>query len=225
MANRPQAYGLSRELALKTAGKYSDSDETEIIAWFNALGLSTGPEQRGMDGFQEWLKSGSLLCQLINTLLPGAVKKVHDTSKVKMAALRMNKEYENISFFLDGCTKYGLQKTDLFQTVDLYEGQNLAQAQMTIFKLGGMAQKKGFLGPAIGVKVADQNKRNFSEEKMREGQSIIGLQMGTNECASQAGMNPYGMSRQIYDQREAKEQEKQGIALGSRFAGSLHEEN
>jgi len=27
MANRPQAYGLSRELALKTAGKYSDSDE------------------------------------------------------------------------------------------------------------------------------------------------------------------------------------------------------
>lgn len=47
--------------------------------------------------------------------------------------------------------------------------------------------------------------------------------MGTNECASQAGMNPYGMSRQIYDQREAKEVEKQGTALGSRFAGSLKE--
>ena len=27
MASRPQGYGLSRELALKTAGKYSDSDE------------------------------------------------------------------------------------------------------------------------------------------------------------------------------------------------------
>jgi len=48
---------------------------------------------------------------------------------------------------------------------------------MTIFKLGGMAQKKAFSGPAIGVKVASANKRNFSEEKMREGQSIIGLQV------------------------------------------------
>jgi len=177
MANRPQAYGLSRELALKTAGKYSDADEAEIIAWFNALGISTGPAERGMDGFQEWLKSGLLLCELINKLCPGAVRKVHNTASVKMAALRMNKEYENISFFLDGCTTYGLQKTDLFQTVDLYEGQNLAQVQMTIFKLGGMAQKKGFAGPAIGVKVAEQNKRNFSEDKLREGQSIIGLQV------------------------------------------------
>jgi len=48
---------------------------------------------------------------------------------------------------------------------------------MTIFKVGGMAKKKGFAGPCIGVKVADQNKRNFSDEKLREGQSIIGLQV------------------------------------------------
>ena len=30
MAHRPQGYGLSRELALKTAGKYSDSDEVKF---------------------------------------------------------------------------------------------------------------------------------------------------------------------------------------------------
>ena len=30
MASRPQGYGLSRELALKTAGKYSDSDEVSL---------------------------------------------------------------------------------------------------------------------------------------------------------------------------------------------------
>ena len=59
----------------------------------------------------------------------------------------------------------------------MYEGQNLPQVQMTIFKVGGMAKKKGFAGPCIGVKVADQNKRNFSDEKLREGQSIIGLQV------------------------------------------------
>ena len=53
---------------------------------------------------------------------------------------------------------------------------------MTIFKVGGMAKKKGFAGPAIGVKVADQNKRNFSDEKLREGQGIIGLQVNLCVC-------------------------------------------
>ena len=61
--------------------------------------------------------------------------------------------------------------------MDLYEGQNLAQVQMTIFKLGGMAKKKGFSGPTIGVKVADQNQRQFSEGQLKEGQNIIGLQV------------------------------------------------
>lgn len=217
MATRQMGYGLSRELALKTAGKYSDSDEAEIIAWFQALGISNGPESRGMDGFQEWLKSGHVLCALMNALTPGAIKKVNNTEKVKMAALRMNKEYENISFFLSACTDYGIDKNDLFQTVDLYEGQNIAQVQMTIFKVGGMAKKKGFAGPCIGVKVADANKRAFTEEQLREGQGIIGLQMGTNKCASQEGMNPYGLSRQIYDAREAKKVEMSGQLYGSKF--------
>jgi len=200
-------YGLSRELALKTAGKYSDADEEEIIAWFLALNITTGPSSRGMDEFMEWLKSGAVLCNLMNSLAPGSIKKIHKTDTVKMAALRMNKEYENISFFLKACNEYGIDKNDLFQTVDLYEGQNLAQVQMTIFKLGGMAKKKGFSGPTIGVKVADQNQRQFSEGQLKEGQNIIGLQMGTNKLASQQGMTPYGQTRQIYNAREAKRNE------------------
>jgi hypothetical protein len=207
MANRVMGYGLSRELALKTAGKYSDADEEEIIAWFLALNITTGPSSRGMDEFMEWLKSGAVLCNLMNSLAPGSIKKIHKTDTVKMAALRMNKEYENISFFLKACNEYGIDKNDLFQTVDLYEGQNLAQVQMTIFKLGGMAKKKGFSGPTIGVKVADQNQRQFSEGQLKEGQNIIGLQMGTNKLASQQGMTPYGQTRQIYNAREAKRNE------------------
>lgn len=100
MASRPQGYGLSRELALKTAGKYSDSDEvsvtphdfwqelaiqSEIIAWFQTLGISNGPADRGMDGFQEWLKSGHILCALMNQLAPGSIRKINNTDNVKMA--------------------------------------------------------------------------------------------------------------------------------------------
>nr|KAF6380514.1 transgelin 3 [Myotis myotis] len=44
---------------------------------------------------------------------------------------------------------------------------------------------------------AQQNRRGFSEEQLRQGQNVIGLQMGSNKGASQAGMTGYGMPRQI----------------------------
>lgn len=44
---------------------------------------------------------------------------------------------------------------------------------------------------------AQENRRDFSEEQLKEGQSVIGLQMGTNKGASQAGMTGYGRPRQI----------------------------
>lgn len=44
---------------------------------------------------------------------------------------------------------------------------------------------------------AQQNRRGFSEEQLRQGQNVIGLQMGSNKGASQSGMTGYGMPRQI----------------------------
>ena len=46
------------------------------------------------------------------------------------------KQMENIGKFLEACEKYGLAKTDLFQTVDLYEKQNVWQVVLTIHALG-----------------------------------------------------------------------------------------
>ena len=45
------------------------------------------------------------------------------------------------------------------------------------------------------------NPREFDEDKLREGRNVIGLQMGTNQVASQAGMTPYGKGRQVADTR------------------------
>lgn len=67
----------------------------------------------------------------------------------------------------------------------------------TVFALGGMAQKKNWIGPTIGVKVADENRRVFSPDVLAESHKIIGLQYGSNKGASQAGMTPYGAVRQI----------------------------
>lgn len=50
----------------------------------------------------------------------------------------------------------------------------------------------------FGPKEAEANPRAFTEEQLKAGENIIGLQMGTNKGASQAGMN-FGKNRMILD--------------------------
>ena len=59
----------------------------------------------------------------------------------------------------------------------MVDGTNLSQVQTTLYKLGGQAQKKGFNGPVIGVKQGETNKREFSEQQLKEGRNVIGLQV------------------------------------------------
>ena len=49
----------------------------------------------------------------------------------------------------------------------------------------------------LGPKEADKNKREFTDEQLQAGKGVIGLQMGSNKGASQAGATPYGLGRQI----------------------------
>lgn len=53
-----------------------------------------------------------------------------------------------------------------------------------------------FQGPYCGPPPATENRREFTEEQLRAGESIIGLQAGTNQGATQAGQN-FGASRKI----------------------------
>lgn len=107
--------------------------------------------------------------------------------------------------FLKGCETYGMKSQDLFQVNDLYENKNLYMVVDCLFSLGGMvrkiyfifgnftkkyfrkrqAQKNGFDGARLGVRVSNENKRNFTPEKLAESNKIIGLQYGSNRGASQ----------------------------------------
>ena len=57
-------------------------------------------------------------------------------------------------------------------------------------------RQRGPGGPHLGAKESDYNPRNFSQETLNAGQTVIGLQMGTNKGASQKGMT-FGRSRSI----------------------------
>lgn len=59
-----------------------------------------------------------------------------------------------------------------------------------------MAGVKGLTVPTLGPKEAEANVREFTEEQLKEGKNIIGLQMGSNKGASQAGEH-FGRPRQV----------------------------
>ncbi|XP_072283713.1 transgelin-2 [Pyxicephalus adspersus] len=196
MANKGPAYGLSREVQMKIDQKYDPELENILVQWISGqCGNQFGqPEEAGKAGFQKWLKDGVVLCHLINSLAPGSV------AKIQSSAMAF-KQMEQVSQFLKACEKYGIAASDQFQTVDLWEGKDMASVQRTLMNLGSLAVTKGdgyFKGdPSWFPKKSIENKRDFSQNKLKEGQSVIGLQMGTNKGASQSGMTGYGMPRQI----------------------------
>merc|ERR1712228_269460 len=108
------------------------------------------------------------------------VKKIN-TSKLVF------KMMENLENFNQACKAYGVPEMETFQAVDLTERVNLHQVVLCCNGLARKAQSMGLRG--FGPKEADQNKRDFSEETLKAGQSVIGLQMGSNQGATQSGQN------------------------------------
>ncbi|KAA0717223.1 Transgelin-2 [Triplophysa tibetana] len=199
MANKGPSYGLSREVQSKIDKKYDPDLEERLVQWIIAqCGDGVGKPQAGKQGFQEWLKDGCVLCGLINSLH----KDSKPVKKVQSSGMAF-KQMEQISQFLGAAERYGVTKSDIFQTVDLWEGKDLAAVQMTLMSLGSLAVTKDdgcYQGdPSWFHKKAQENRRDFTDDQLKEGQSVIGLQMGTNKGASQAGMTGYGRPRQIFN--------------------------
>jgi len=206
--SKARGFGLTAELDKKKAGKFDADRANEAIAWLAEVlkykdasdpDIATLVEVATMEEVCKVLKDGRVLCKVINILYPGTIKKINKIDNPN-SPFKKSKENENISNYLKACEdKAGCQKGDLFQTVDLYECDNIPVVVDGIYSLGRKTHKhENQEIPALGPKEADENAREFTEEQLEAGKNIIGLQMGTNECASQAGQN-FGKTRAIID--------------------------
>jgi len=199
MANRPKGFGLTAELQRKKEAKFDAELSEEVFEWMREVFEDAGDTastdtlprhiQSSAD-VHKALKDGIILCKLVNIIKSGSVKKINGSSGVF-------KEMENINQFLKACEDLGCKKLDLFQTVDCHEAGNIPQVINGIIALGRKAQAH-YSGPALGPAESQENKREFSEEQLRAGEGIIGLQAGSNKGASQAGQN-FGKTRAIID--------------------------
>ncbi|ETE62831.1 Calponin-3 [Ophiophagus hannah] len=152
--------------------------------------MSIGPN------FQLGLKDGIILCELINKLQPGSIKKINQ-SKLNWHQL------ENIGNFIKAIQQYGMKPHDIFEANDLFENGNMTQVQTSLVALAGLMGTNKCASQA-GM-TAYGTRRHLYDPKMQTDkpfdQTTISLQMGTNKGASQAGMPAPGTRRDIYDQK------------------------
>jgi len=158
-ANGRLLYGMDKELADKAAAKFDPKMDADARAWIEAV---TGLTLEGST--HEALKSGIVLCALANAIKPGCCK-----APSKMSA--PFKQMENIGNYLEACTSLGMGANDSFQTVALYENQDMMAVLIQITSLGRIAQKIGFQGPTLGVKLAAENVREFTAEQLAEAKN------------------------------------------------------
>ncbi|KAL6422878.1 hypothetical protein ACFW04_010422 [Cataglyphis niger] len=182
LLSKPLDFGCSL-----VAGKREASQEAEAQQWIETVIGERFPP--GLS-YEDALRDGVILCKLMNKLQPGLISKINTSGgDYKMM--------DNLNQFQKACVKYGVPDVDLFQAVDLMERKNIAQVTNTIFAIGRTTYKHPeWRGPWLGPKPAEENKRSFTEEQLRAGEGLIGLQAGTNKGATQAGQN-FGATRKI----------------------------
>lgn len=160
--------------------KYSPELAAETLEWIRTITGENINTSGDTSNFWETLKDGTLLCQLVNELQAGSVKKIQ-TSKMAFKCM------ENINSFLSASKALGVSSEELFQTVDLWEQQNLHMVVLCLQALGRKASNFGKAG--LGPRESEKNQRQFTDEQMNAGKGLIGLQMGSNKGATQSGIN------------------------------------
>ncbi|VDL92702.1 unnamed protein product [Schistocephalus solidus] len=183
------------------SGKYDSEVEKEVVEWINKL---TGSNIHcGRENVALCLRNGQMLISLINavyegtTALPTAAASLRFPFKKNTSRIAF-KEMENIEVFLKAVEAYGVPRTSLFQTVDLYETRNMSQVISCLLQLGTECQRHNFGGPVCGPKPTYENKREFTHSQLNASKAIIGLQAGYNKGANQSGLS-FGASRHVAD--------------------------
>ncbi|XP_046963540.1 myophilin-like [Vanessa cardui] len=178
--------GINAEAQARINSKYNNDIAHETLEWIKSITGQPENTAGDADNLYEVLKDGTLLCNLVNKFQEGSVKKINQST---MAFKCM----ENINAFLETAKKLGVPPQETFQTIDLWEKQNLYSVVICLQSLGRKAGNYGL--PSIGPKEADKNIREFSEDQLKAGQNVISLQYGTNK-GQQSGIS-FGNRRQM----------------------------
>lgn len=130
----------------------------------------TGDASITKEPFEKVLQNGVVICELMNKLSPGSVKRIQKKG-TKFTYM------ENIQAFQAASKKYGLPEEEIFMPTDLVEARNIPAVINSLAALARVAQDVGFTGPTMGPKMAhgkdlkedwkEQQKKHEEEARAR----------------------------------------------------------
>jgi len=140
--SKQPAYGLDAELKDKETQKLSQAEYIKLVEdamnWIKAI-----LGDAGIGTFPDNLKSGRVLCALVNKYWPGMIPHVNNRPITLL-------ERENIRLYLEACEMVGVRKEDLFVISDLYEEKYLTGVIHNIYALAAVIQNlASFHGPKL----------------------------------------------------------------------------
>jgi len=155
-------FGMDAEHAEKMKQKLLNDPkyERDALNWIETL---TG--EKLTDTYTS-LKSGVVLCKLINVIKPGTIKFIN----VKPIAIC---ERENLKSYIMACEILGVPKEESFTVSDLHDKKSINAVLLNIYSLGRAVQTiEGFSGPMLGVRysvtIEDQKRREEAKELARK---------------------------------------------------------
>jgi len=116
----------------ESRSKIDKEYEAKVITWIEAV----IEEKLGTNSLWEALKSGVVLCRLVNKIEPGAIKLYTNTPKMHPLL-----ERENINFYLEACWRLGVDSRDIFITSDLHNARYMKSVLRNLTALSHLAAK------------------------------------------------------------------------------------
>jgi hypothetical protein len=177
--------------------------EKEAKGW-----IETVLEKKLSGSLMDALKDGVLLCELANAIQPNTCSKYKSSSVAFVCR-------QNIEIYLNGCEKLGVPKTDRFESRDLFDAQRPKAVVDNIFALSAASRNiSSFKGPYIGVKYAEKNERNFSDEVLAKSKSAVPMWNQGDKEHKTENIDAYGIVK-------GKDMDKHTGALSKWEQGAL----
>ncbi|KAK4470261.1 hypothetical protein MN116_005833 [Schistosoma mekongi] len=211
--------GFALDVQQKLAEKFDGKEAAKTLRWIRQLSppdivipetmnkavekIPKNIEDVNMDEYFDYLYNGLTLGYLMACLDPNFASKLNNSKTWQVSdknVFETPRQRERISIFLKFAADLGVKSASLFQTDQLYEKTNLPQVIVCLSQVGIEAQAKpGFRGPrGFWIQKHKENKRDFTEEQLRSGETVIGLQAGFTGGATASGVN-FGGRRHITD--------------------------
>lgn len=181
---------MDAELHLKREAQRDVDFELRVAKWIE---VAVGEKLLDATDLYVSLRTGVVLCTLINSIVPGTIKKFARTPTHQLA------EADNIQLYLKACWALGVPSGDFFIVSDLHQKKSMPQVIQNIVSLSRVAASLGYQGEPL---VAG----NTGKDRVKAWESVVSNQAAPRIEEMEAGTPAERITKLSIENGEMKHQ-------------------